>query len=367
MKLSDEEKDALAEHFRNRDLYDPSTAPEQEPADFSPEVPGMACGGEMGEMGYAAGGTVGDEIDLGLGALLPGTSDYSGPGISGGTSTARVPLSVPPSSPAPQLSNLGAMPSLQPAPQPRQAVARPALPRPSLLDAPEAPEGLGAASAAPSGGVSPVKSLKSNEYNELLSYLKPSRGQRIGQAAMSGLAGLADAIMTGVAKAPSSSFQKNLADKDIAQNKELADVLRSKYEADFKGRELDQATERLAEQVRAAKAGEKLGAETLAETRRRTDLEAGQRTTALETDAKKLEVDAANKIIDAYEKGSALGSFMGLSARPTIEEYNAAKRVIQEGGNVPSGAAPAVLTATNKTTGQKIASVDGGKTWRPIP
>jgi hypothetical protein len=246
MKLTQEEKDQLAEHYRNQDLYDPSKAPEQEVADFAPE--GMNCGGEMG---YAGGGQV-PEIDLGL-DLMPGASDYAGPSISGGTETARVPLSNPPDQPAPRPAMIGSIP------QPPQAVARPPLPRPSLLDAPESPEDLAAVPDSSGASDSPLKSLKSDEYNQLMQFLQPSRGQRIGRAAMSGLAGLADSIMTGVAKAPSSSFQKNLADKEFAQNKELTDALRQKYEAGFKGEELSQASKRLAEDVRGRKEDEKLG------------------------------------------------------------------------------------------------------------
>lgn len=360
MKLSDEEKDALADHFRNRDLYDPSKAPEQETADFTPDVPGMNCGGEMG---YAGGGSVPD-IDLGLGSLLSGTSDYSGPSISAGTETARVPLTDLPTPMVPQMRETGPMASLGGADRPRMPVAGPSRSQGRPLPSTAPIVTPAPSSAAPMGQESPVKSLKSDEFNELLAYLKPSRGQRIGQAAMSGLAGLADAIMTGVAKAPSSSFQKNLAEKDIAQNKELADVLRSKYEAGFKGQELDQASKRLAEEVRAAQAGEKLGAERLAEEKRAHDLEAGQRTTGLENEARKLRVDAANKVIDAYEKGSGLGSFIGTSVRPSQAEYNQALKVIQNDGDL-GGAAPSILTATNKTTGQRIVSTDGGKTWRP--
>ncbi len=333
MKLSQEEKDALTDHYKNRDLYDPSKAPEQQVVDFTPDAPaGMNCGGEMG---YAGGGPV-EDIDRGLGMGAPAPLDFNGPQLSADTQTARVPLSAPPEQPAPVPSLIGSIP------QPPQAVARPALPRPSLLDAPE--DGGPVFSAAPGAAeeASPVKSLKSDEYNELLRYLKPSRAQNIGRAAFSGLAGLADAIVTGVGRAPSSSFQKNMAEKDSSERKDLTEALRQKYEAGFKGRDLDQAGKRLAEEVRAHGADEKNAAGRLKEEGRAHDLEAGQRAATLGQEANKLQVEAAHKIIEAYEKGSGIGSLLGTSVRPSAAEYNAAKNVIQSTGALP-GAAPATV------------------------
>ena len=73
--ITKEEKEALAEHFKNRDLYDPSKAPEQQPADFAPRcedhggahVLGMCSGGVAG---FDEGGSV--PLDAGeLGGLDP--------------------------------------------------------------------------------------------------------------------------------------------------------------------------------------------------------------------------------------------------------------------------------------------------------
>ncbi len=199
--------------------------------DFSPDVPAMNCGGEMG---YAAGGAVDEGINLGD-PLPYGTSDYSGPTptdtdtIKGSTGAVSMP-------PVPPLDLPGLQSGIQTPPNGSQMpVARPAaVPSPQgPVFSPEA-ENFKAGS-----GVSPVSSLKSDEYAQLLKYLQPSRGQNIGRAAFSGLAGLADAITTGVGRAPSSNFQKNMMEQGSGERKDLIQALRDKYETGYKGKELD--------------------------------------------------------------------------------------------------------------------------------
>ena len=65
MALSKEEKEALAEHYRGKDLYDPSKAPEQEVYTFKPKS---------------------EPVKLSDGVEV--ASDFDGPGISGDTTTA---------------------------------------------------------------------------------------------------------------------------------------------------------------------------------------------------------------------------------------------------------------------------------------
>ncbi len=377
MKLSQEEKDALEQHFKGKDIYDPSKAPEQETADFAPDVPAMNCGGEMG---YAEGGDV--ELPSYLGGPLQfGTSDYSGPSLSGDTTTARIPLGeggedfVPPPQPSVSL-----VPPLQAAPQPRQAVAArlnpiaptrggaefdpaawrdPALiPGNALLGgAPILPgqpkQTQGGTGGAGGHGVSP------DSYADLVASLK--NGRSIGQRLSSGLAAVADGIMTGVARTNSSDFSKQIDQLDESKRKDLIAALEGKYGAQFKGQELEQGTKKIAEEARAHGAAEKQAGAELAETRRAHDLEAGQRAAIAGNESRKLQVEAAQNVVQAYEKGTGTFGAKWGSERPSDAEYNAALKIIQSNG---APAAPAPITATNKQTGHKIVSLDGGRTWK---
>ena len=93
MGLSEEEKKALEEHFRGRELYEPAKEKEQETADFSPCVCGGGCAPGMchGGMGMAEGGGASlglqktQGYDLGgsvlgaLSSLIPGLDANSMP------------------------------------------------------------------------------------------------------------------------------------------------------------------------------------------------------------------------------------------------------------------------------------------------
>ncbi len=202
------------------------------------------------------------------------------------------------------------------------------MPQDGLKDAVAAgtpPATLSSPQDAPAASGQVPGGLSKNEFDQLVKYLQPSAGQRVGQGAMSALAGLADAIETGVARTNGSSFQKNIEESRQHQKENLLNALKGKYETGYKGQEL------------------KLGQERLHEEARQHDLEAGQRKDTLKFEqgkesreagqaGAKEQVDAAQKIIEAYEKGSGLGNFFGTSVRPSAAEYNAAKNVLKSTG-----------------------------------
>lgn len=355
MALSKEEKEALAEHYRNKDIYDPSKAPEQEVTSFTPQA--MSDGGMCG---YADGGAVGDGIDLGMNYGDLGLNDFAGPAMSADTETAHVPMGLPG-----KRVDLAAMPQLPPMPAPAALPnsSAPALRGPAPAPQPVLPPAAAITGAPPAEGG--YGKLSRGEFDDLIKSLNPTTGQRVGRGVMSGLAGLADAISTGVARTNGSNFQKNIMEMGQNDKQNLINALKQKYESGYKGEELEQSKNRLAEEVRAHGAQEKEATGRLAEEKRAHDLESGQRAGTLNFETGKARVDAAQKIIEAYEKGSGLGSFIGTSVRPSAAEYNAAKNIIKSSGTA-AGFAPPPMTATNKQTGQRIASNDGGKTWKPI-
>lgn len=203
MALSKEEKEALNDHFKGKDLYDPSKAPEQEVTTFAPK--GMNCGGMAEGEGYAEGG----EIDLGNPEVFE-PSSFDAPILSAATDTARGAVAPPP--PTMELPRL-------PAP-----IAAPAAPGGASKPATAVMATKAAPMAAPGAG-----KMAPDEYSELVKYLgeKPS----FGQSAMSGLAGLADAIETGIARAGSSGFQKGIDERGQNQKANLINALKAKYEA----------------------------------------------------------------------------------------------------------------------------------------
>ena len=237
MALSDKEKTALEEHYQNIDLYDPSKAPEQQTVDYSPKcttcenadhVVGMCQGGALG---MDEGGDV-PQIDLGAqddDAGGTGTFD-SGIGDPDASGDAEKPLkdalankisppAVPASQPAP--------PTIVPPPSLPQA--SPFLPGAGLIpaNAPAAPQ------APPSSKLAP------DEYAQLVAAL--SKRPSVGQSVASGAGALADGIMQGVARAGNPGFQKNITEQQQLQKQNLIEALRGKYEAGFKGKELDES------------------------------------------------------------------------------------------------------------------------------
>jgi hypothetical protein len=239
MALSQEAKDALSEHFRNRDQYDPSKEAAQEVATFAPK--GMSTG----SAGYADGGSVDGGIDLGLSSLAPGTSDYSGPALSADTDTAHVPMTSPPPSVPTLRADLQLPKDVQAAPQ--SAMTAP-VPSAAAKQPPVAPPAVGG-------------KLQPDQFDAMIKALTPSTGQRMGMGAMSALAGLADAIETGVARTNGSNFQKNLTEQGQKEREDLINALRAKYETKFKGRELSLGESKAAEEARHNKSAEQIGAE----------------------------------------------------------------------------------------------------------
>ncbi len=262
MALSKEEKDELNAHFKGKDIYDPSKEASQEVATFAPTA--MACGG-MAE-GYAEGGDVDGLDPAAFGGFQP-SDDFAEPSLSDDTQTARGQMtgmgSPPPDLKADAL-NLSQYPSFLEktpgqAPVPASVNATPAVlaaPRPSAVPI-VAP---GATSVVPQGS----GKLAPNEFDALIKHLTPSTGQKIGQGAFSGLAALADAIQTGVARAPSSNFQKNMTEAQQAKRADLIAALKAKYEAGYKGEELGLGTRKATEEERHNKSAEKIGSEEAA-------------------------------------------------------------------------------------------------------
>ena len=222
--LSEKEKDALAEHFRGKDIYKPSEDSRQEPADFAPKGMGN------GEAGFAKGGPV--KLNGG------GGPDDAGPDMDVEQNTPEI-MADDPEQRANDAEGEAAA-----------AAEKAANPDADLKD------GL-VNQAAPS----PVKSLQPDQWGELVNALKARPS--IGQSAMSGLAGLADAISTGVARSANPGFQRNIMEQQQNQKQNLIQALTAKYgheraqqELGLRGKEVAQGGQRIDEDERAHKANE---------------------------------------------------------------------------------------------------------------
>lgn len=285
MALSAQEKEALEAHYKNKDLYDPSKEPEQQVSDFTPKcecggghVPGMCHGGEMG---YSDGGEVAGYA-FGGGPPLAGMdqrfdfgqSDFSGPVISADTDTERAPVSpIPKPSNVPFFANFlgNTVKTDYGEPAERAAIS---MPPPAVRDslnsyqkgkpmASNVPQHDLPDTSAPAGYVdlkgalgwkgesqTPAIPPASDEYTKLMQGLEPSLGQRLGQGALSGLAGLADAITSGVGRAGNPGFQRNIQESRQAERQNLMAALTAKYGQANKEREFGQAQERIGEEGR---------------------------------------------------------------------------------------------------------------------
>lgn len=271
MALSKEDKEALNDYYHNKDLYDPSKAPEQEVASFKPQelseggyAKGGYCamcgGGCVGEHGYAEGGDVEDMFSVANSSApvsaIAGSdpSDWEGSAGYAAPIVAKAPKPIAsPSEDMPQgaFSGLGA-----PVPN-AEAPASVEAPRPS-------PSG--------SSGLSP------NEFNDLIKNMKnPSMGQRLGQGLSSGVAGFADAIMQGVAGAGPGQFQKNLEEEKQNRMQNLISSLKSKYENQFKGQELGLRGQEVGQQAKRIQEEGRHNVATEAETKEARRLESQQR------------------------------------------------------------------------------------------
>lgn len=354
MGLSKMEKEALEAHFKGTDLYDPSKAPEQATASehFAPqcehgEMEGMCKGGCAG---YAEGGEVGNGGPVGMeewgqeisdairGSVAPATQ-----AIGSMVSSAVSPLSaiadlskgLVEGKTTPTLGHPASMyepRALRDAPSQQTIKTQPI--GPSL--APDAPLGVNRAPAASAPRMAPSASSeavpKANRFSELDSLLRPTAGK----AVLGGLAGLADAIMSGVARTNSPGFLKHQTDR----RQQLIDALKAKYEAGDRAQEVGLGKSRLGEEVRSHKVDESQREKALSEDVRFHDLQAGQHTAELGNAAAKARVEAAKAVIDAYEKGHFLST-----ARPSGAEYQNAK-------NILTGAAAGGTVRFRDSTGQ---------------
>ena len=194
--MTKEEKEALAEHYKNKDLYDPSKAPEQETCAFKPQPIQMADGGDVPQ-------ETGEDLQNSLSQL--GKMDALGvqDSLKDGLADQKPILTAPAASKPPLAAPLAK----------EQA--------PIAQTQPIAPQ------AAPQAQVGGAGKLSQDQYDELVASLK--KGPGIGGAAMSGLAGLADAISTGVARTGNPGFQKQIEESRQNQKKNLIEALNAKY------------------------------------------------------------------------------------------------------------------------------------------
>ena len=327
MKLSDDEKEALSEHFRDMDLYDPSKDPAQDPPTMQSH--GKSTGGMV--QSYQDGGEVTDGLPW-----MP----------RGGPAGA-----------------VGEEPEVEA--QPPVEITAPS----QVMDS------LNAFTGAPNGA-------KQDEFSALIAGLQPSMGRRVGQGAMSGIAGLADAIESGVARAPGPGFQRAIAEKQGNQRRDLIDALTKKYEVGHRTAELEQGQQRIgiegqraAEEARSHGATEKQAADALAaeneraakalggeNARSKAVINAENERARMEVGIRAQEAQAgrAQSGIEAAAKLPATG-FLHPSTWGRGKDIEQVREQLLRQGQ--GGAATTPMTATNKM-GHKIISVDGGKTWK---
>ena len=328
--LSEKEKDALAEHFRGKDIYKPSEDSRQEPADFAPKGMGN------GEAGFAKGGPV--KLNGG------GGPDDAGPDMDVEQNTPEI-MADDPEQRANDAEGEAAA-----------AAEKAANPDADLKD------GL-VNQAAPS----PVKSLQPDQWGELVNALKARPS--IGQSAMSGLAGLADAISTGVARSANPGFQRNIMEQQQNQKQNLIQALTAKYgheraqqELGLRGQEVDQGQQRITNEDDHNAAELKHQHDALAEEKRAHDIEAMGRQAQIGETARARTAEEGKNKLAAIAEAEKLRPLTGTAwARPQAEAaYESALKQAQGAGDTH-----APMTATNKM-GHKIMSVDGGKTWKPM-
>ena len=176
-----------------------------------------------------------------------GPSSFDGPSLSDDTQTARGSTRLP------DFATEGFSASLPlQTPKPIAAPAKIA----SASAAPKLPLPGSSGQPAPAAE-SPIKTLEPDQYAQLIAAL--NKRPSIGQSAMSGLAGLADAIETGVARSGNPGFQKGIDERAQSQKQNLIEALRGKYEAGFKNKELGQSAQKITEEGRHNKASEDIG------------------------------------------------------------------------------------------------------------
>jgi hypothetical protein len=322
MALTSKQKESLHEHFRNRELYDPSKVAHQEVSTFLPKTMGhskdddeLCEGGDV--KGYDEGGSVtGDDFTVDGGAS--DTAKDNGNPLTlatdgdQGAVAALVNKMGPPQIP----------PQLPPAapPIPSTMPATPSQAGPEPMD-PEEEQAANAALLAANDGSSPQQKnhagLAPDQYDQLVAAL--SKGPSGGQIAASGLGALADGIMQGVARAGNPGFQKGIDERAQQQKQNLINALREKYEAGFKGQELGINQQRANDENTRAKAALK-SEEARAAAERAVQLSGQQAETARAKAALGVQqgkdVSEENKnVLDQENKaGTWLGKLQGLAA-----------------------------------------------------
>jgi len=299
--LSEKEKDALAEHFRGKDIYKPSEDPRQEPADFAPKGMGN------GEAGFAKGGPV--KLNGG------GGPDDAGPDMDVEQNTPEIMADDPEQR---AYDNGGVETAYQ------EALGDDAIAKDQEQHDAEGEAAAAAEKAAnPDADLaapSPVKSLQPDQWGELVNALKARPS--IGQSGMSGLAGLADAISTGVARSANPGFQRNIMEQQQNQKQNLIQALTAKYgheraqqELGFRGREVAKSE---AEETELERHNPIMEAQGLAEAGSRTKTagaEAAGRTLAATPWYRSLfglgPTEEAQQAIEGIQKATGLSSSAG--------------------------------------------------------
>ena len=353
--LSEKEKDALAEHFRGKDIYKPSEDSRQEPADFAPKGMGN------GEAGFAKGGPV--KLNGG------GGPDDAGPDMDVEQNTPEIMADDPEQR---AYDNGGVETAYQEA-LGDDAIAKDQEQHDAEGEAAAAAEKAANPDADLKDGLvnqaapSPVKSLQPDQWGELVNALKARPS--IGQSAMSGLAGLADAISTGVARSANPGFQRNIMEQQQNQKQNLIQALTAKYGHEraqqglgLRGQEVNQGQQRITNEASHNAAELEHQQDALAEEKRAHDIEAMGRQAQIGETARARTAEEGKNKLAAIAEAEKLRPLTGTAwARPQAEAaYESALKQAQGAGDTH-----APMTATNKM-GHKIMSVDGGKTWKPM-
>ena len=241
MALSKAEKEQLNDFYRNRDLYNPAEDRDQEVPSFVPKMcgggaVGMADGGLMDDLGYSNPGSGAYVADVGDSGYI--TREQQNQLAASNLSQHKMPLDVPKTGPSlPKYEAQG--PEMD-----EEANTAENAPKIEPQAAPAMPE-----TANASGKLSP------DQYDQLIKVL--SARPSMAQSAMSGIAGLADAIETGVARAGNPGFQKNIQESRQNQRQQQIEALNAKYGHERALQELGLNKARLGEEQRHNIQGEK--------------------------------------------------------------------------------------------------------------
>lgn len=325
--LTKQQQKELEDHFNNNERYDPSMDPEQTPSHFAPK---LCKGGPVGDHrdkasgiaeNYDTGGVAmykGGPVKMDDGGTVPeGLAADSGNSPFGVSDSPRYITNAQQQQMAAQ--NLAAKNAPLKDAVADTPTAQPSLPQAVAQAAPQAPAATASPAMAPDQTDSLINALQS-----------PTTGQKLARGIGGGLSTFADAIMQGVARAGPGQFSKNANEATHNQQQALIDALRLKYDKQFQ------------------KAGLNLKGAELQNTIKHQGVEEGQKNQELGQGAQKAKVDAAQKVVEAYEKGSVFNP-SGVSA----QDYKNAQKVLESSGtaNVP--------TQTKNINGQNYHQING--------